>query len=512
MKALIKNKIKKNKSFIFIFSILLGVLSSFALPPYNYFIINFFVYSSLFIFCNFLNGNKKYLFIFGLLFGFGYFFSNLYWISNSLKFDDTFEFLIPVSLILIPLSLSIFFGISFLVLSFFRLNYNFSSLLYFATVISFFEYLRGTILTGFPWNLTAFSLSELTYSIQILSLIGTYSLNLLTITFFTLPSLIFFRINIKIKILLLLASFIALVTNNIYGFKRIEKFSKVEDQVLESKIVIVSPKIQLNRYFSNESPINKIDEIIKISSPEPNIKTLFIFPEGILSGIYLEDLNNFKKIFFKNFSENHKIILGINRTENFKIFNSLVLFNNKLDVLAKYDKNNLVPFGEFLPFENFLSKLGLKKITQGYNSFSDSLERKFISDGKYKFLPLICYEIIYTGKLNKKSKDFDYIVNISEDGWFGNSIGPQQHFSHSIFRAIEEGKNLYRSSNNGISAHINPVGKIEGKIKSTQSGVIEVKNVKYIKETIFSKQGNKIFFYFLLIYITFASFLKRKDL
>ena len=114
--------------------------------------------------------------------------------------------------------------------------------------------------------------------------------------------------------------------------------------------------------------------------------------------------------------------------------------------------------------------------------------------------------------MNKKSKDFDYIVNISEDGWFGNSIGPQQHFSHSIFRAIEEGKNLYRSSNNGISAHINPVGKIEDKIKSTQSGVIEVKNVKFIKETIFSQQGNKIFFYFLLIYITFASFLKRKDL
>ena len=231
-----------------------------------------------------------------------------------------------------------------------------------------------------------------------------------------------------------------------------------------------------------------------------------------MSGIYLENLNNYKKIFFKNFSKNHKIILGINRTDNFNVFNSMVLLNNQLDVLAKYDKNNLVPFGEFLPFENFLSKLGLKKITQGYKSFSGSLEREFISDGKYKFLPLICYEIIYTGKLNKNSKDFDYIVNISEDGWFGNSIGPEQHFSHSIFRAIEEGKNLYRSSNNGISAHINPVGKIEDKIKSTQSGVIEVKNVKFIKETIFSQQGNKIFFYFLLIYITFASFLKRKDL
>tara|TARA_B100001027_G_scaffold11197_1_gene6863 strand:- start:15 stop:1052 length:1038 start_codon:yes stop_codon:yes gene_type:complete len=345
-----------------------------------------------------------------------------------------------------------------------------------------------------------------------LSQIGTYTLNLLAITLFVFPSLIFFRINIKIKILLFLAIFIAVVTNNIYGFQRIEKFSHVKTQVLESKIVIVSPKIQLNRYFSNESPINKIYEIIKISRPDTNIKTLFIFPEGILSGIYLEDLNNYKKIFFKNFSKNHKIILGINRTDNFRIFNSMVLLNNRLNVLAKYDKNNLVPFGEFLPLENFFSKLGLKKITQGYNSFSDSLEREFISVGKYKFLPLICYEIIYTGNLNKQSKDFDYIINISEDGWFGSSIGPEQHFSHSIFRAIEEGKNLYRSSNNGISAHINPIGKIEEKIKSTKSGVIEVKNVKFIKETIFSKQGNKIFFYFLLIYITFASFLKRKDL
>ena len=491
---------------------MLGVISSFALPPYNHFIINFFVYSLLFLFCNFLNGNKKYLFILGLLFGFGYFFSSLYWISNSLKFEDTFKFLIPISLILIPLFLSIFYGVSFFVLSFFKLNYNFSSILYFASVISFIEYLRGTILTGFPWNLTAFSLSELTNSIQILSLIGTYSLNLLTITLFVLPSIIFFRINIKVKILLFLATFVVLVINNIYGFKRIEKFSNVKKEVLESKIVIISPKIELNRYFSDESPLNKIYEIIKISLPETNIKTLFILPEGILSGIYLEDLDNYKNIFFKNFSENHKIILGINRTENFKIFNSLVLLNNKLDVLAKYDKNNLVPFGEFLPFQNFLSKLGLKKITQGYNSFSDSLEREFIKDGKYKFLPLICYEIIYTGKLNKKFKDFDFIVNISEDGWFGDSIGPQQHFSHSIFRAIEEGKNLYRSSNNGISAHINPVGKIEDKIKSTQSGVIEVKNVKFIKKTIFSDQGNKIFFYFLLIYITFASFLRRKDL
>ena len=80
-----------------------------------------------------------------------------------------------------------------------------------------------------------------------------------------------------------------------------------------------------------------------------------------------------------------------------------------------------------------------------------------------KFLPLICYETIYSGKLTKNF-NFDYILNISEDGWFGKSIGPKQHFSHTIFRAIENGKYILRSSNNGMAAIINPLGEIEQKI------------------------------------------------
>ena len=114
--------------------------------------------------------------------------------------------------------------------------------------------------------------------------------------------------------------------------------------------------------------------------------------------------------------------------------------------------------------------------------------------------------------MNLSSKEFDYIVNISEDGWFGKSIGPNQHFSHSIFRAIEEGKNILRSSNNGISAHVTPVGTIKSRIESTESGVIEINNFKILESTLFSKHSNKIFFYLVLIYITFIVFLKRKDL
>ena len=121
-------------------------------------------------------------------------------------------------------------------------------------------------------------------------------------------------------------------------------------------------------------------------------------------------------------------------------------------------------------------------------------------DFSLKILPLICYEIIYSGKIFVNS-NFDLMINISEDGWFGSSIGPKQHFAHSIFRAVESGKYLLRSANNGIAAIVNPLGIIEQKVEYGQSGYIDFKKAKKIQPTLFSKHGNKIFIILILIYI-----------
>ena len=115
-------------------------------------------------------------------------------------------------------------------------------------------------------------------------------------------------------------------------------------------------------------------------------------------------------------------------------------------------------------------------------------------------MPLICYEIIYSGKLFTNS-NFDYIVNISEDGWFGKSIGPEQHLTHSIFRAIESGKYVLRSANNGTSAIINPLGVIEQKVDVNKSGYIDLSETRKIEPTLFAKFGNKIFGFIILLYI-----------
>ena len=182
----------------------------------------------------------------------------------------------------------------------------------------------------------------------------------------------------------------------------------------------------------------------------------------------------------------------------------MAIFNNKLDLIQSYNKVNLVPFGEFTPIESLLNLIGIKTITNDYQSFTSGKSRVVLNIKtdkiKLSLLPLICYEIIYSGKLSN-DKNFDYIINISEDGWFGNSIGPKQHFSHSIFRSIESGKYIIRSANNGISAVINPMGVIEQKVEFGLTGYVDLSERKLVKPTPFSKHGNKIFLILILIYI-----------
>jgi len=182
----------------------------------------------------------------------------------------------------------------------------------------------------------------------------------------------------------------------------------------------------------------------------------------------------------------------------------MAVFNNNLDLVSSYNKVNLVPFGEFTPFESILSLIGFKTVTNRYQSFSGGENRAPLNIKNRRIdlnlLPLICYEIIYSGKLSNDN-NFDYIINISEDGWFGNSIGPKQHFAHSIFRSIESGKYIIRSANNGISAIINPTGFIEQKVSFGSIGYVELSQIKLIKSTPFMLFGNKVFLMLILIYI-----------
>ena len=150
-----------------------------------------------------------------------------------------------------------------------------------------------------------------------------------------------------------------LIINFFYGSFILKNNEKIDETDLNFVIKIVSPKIDINRYFKDENPEKIILELIKLSQPNNLEKAVFIFPEGVFSNIYLEDLKNYSYIFSENYSDQHKIVMGINSSEEAKVFNSMVVLDKDVNILAKYNKNKLVPFGEFLPFENFFSKFGL---------------------------------------------------------------------------------------------------------------------------------------------------------
>ena len=246
-------KIIDNKFLVFIILFVLGVLSSFSLPPYNFFFINFVTFPLVFyILVISINKNLLNNFFNGWFYGFGFFSSNLYWISYSLKFDESFENLIIISIILIPSLLSIFYGLFSLSLKFFSVRMNLCSILIFSLLLSIFEYLRGILFGGFPWNLVSFSIIKMTSSLQILSLIGTYSLNLLVITFFCLPVVILFRISKQKKITILFSATLILLFNSYYGYNKIQSSEKIEKKSIFPAIKLVSPRFNIERFFVEE--------------------------------------------------------------------------------------------------------------------------------------------------------------------------------------------------------------------------------------------------------------------
>ena len=182
--------------------------------------------------------------------------------------------------------------------------------------------------------------------------------------------------------------------------------------------------------------------------------------------------------------------------------------NNSFEVIYRYDKKKLVPFGEFLPFENFLNKLNLKKITQGSGSFTKGLLQDNLIIGNLNILPLICYEIIFTELSQKSSIETNLIVNISEDAWFGSSIGPHQHFAKAIYRAIESNTFLVRSANRGISAFINNRGKVIRRLEPNETGNIEL-NIPLITYKL-KNRNDLIFFILLFTYIIIFFYIKKK--
>ncbi len=506
---------------LYLYPLILGCLTVFSFQPFNFSIINFFIFPTIFYLVVYINKKSKSIyrkkpfkinfFIFGTSFGFGFYLSGIHWITNSLTFDENFKILIPVGLIFIPLFLSLFLSLVFLTIGPF-LAFNLQSIFLFTGSLALSDYVRSKILTGFPWNLWAYSFSWNVEILQILHVVGLFAFNLIVITLFMIPSVIFFKLNLIKKFTLVSLIPLLFFILYIYGDQSVNKNQKTLRLINEKlNIKVVSPNFKLKYGLNDDEISERLKKLVRYSEPQKNLKTLFVWPEGVFSGYNFQEIQSLKNMFIQNFDKDHYILFGINRLSNKEMgtYNSLVVVNSNLEILQEYKKQKIVPFGEFLPFESLLNKLGLKKITEGHGSFLRGKKQSNLIFENLNILPLICYEVIFTNFVQQSDKSTNLIINISEDGWFGNSIGPDQHFAKAIFRAIEKNSFLVRSANKGVSAIIDNKGQLVKKLNNYETGHIEF-NVPLIESENINK-NDLIFFVLLITYIFIFIFYKIKN-
>ncbi len=518
-------KILNNRIIIlYLLPLCLGLLSVFSFQPFNFSLINFLLLPTLFLIIVHVKKRSKStyrkkpylknLFTVGFLFGFGFYLGGISWISHSLTFDDNFKIFIPFSIILIPLFLAFFNGLTTLIVGQF-ITYNLSSILIFSASFALSDYIRSKIMTGFPWNLWAYSWSWFIEVIQLLNILGLFAFNLIVITIFTIPAAFFFKSSFSKKTLILSTTFFFIISNYIFGTFSINKNKALLNYLNdENKIYVkvISPNFKLKYDLTIKEAQEKLKKLIRYSNPSQHKAKLFIWPEGVFTGFSYNQIYQFKELFRNNFRDDQYILFGINTFDEIskEYFNSIIVVNNKFEILHQYDKKKLVPFGEFLPFENFLNNFGLKKITQGHGSFSKGKTQKNIVINNSNILALICYEVIFPELIQKADNETNLIINISEDGWFGHSIGPHQHFAKAIFRSIEINSFLIRSANKGISAIISNKGTIVKKLNSSETGSIEMSIPLITLE--YKNKNDLIFFILLFTYlVVFLIFKKRNN-
>ena len=506
-------KDKKN-DLNYLYSFFFGTLLVTCFPPFNFWPLLFPSITYIFLQSYYADSTKK-AFLIGFYFGLGFFLFSLYWIFNSfLVRSGIFPYILPFCLFIFSCLLSIFIGfITFLNLKF-KTKLHIS-IIFFSIFWTLSEILKGYLFTGFPWNLIAHTFSNFDILIQVCSLIGVYGLTFIII--YVVLAISIFFMNFKEKnyssITISILIFVLVYT---YGKN---KLNDADLDYYDSHIFrVVQPnisqknKLNFDKLEENYKKLIDLSFTNKMGALNISEKLGILWPEtAILDSKHLNSYPIFNKL-KNNLKDDEYIISGIFRKEKKNNFyNSLSIINSDLSLNYVYDKIHLVPFGEYTPFSKLLKIVGLNFFGLKKGSKNQEIvQHKSLP----KFTPLICYESIFSGKFIKNNSNF--LINFTNDAWFGDTIGPHQHFINSRFRAIEEGKHMIRVANTGISASIDPYGKILESLSLNSSGYFDTKiyfkkNNNKTYKTIFAKYENNLIISLLAILFFLFSILKYRN-
>ncbi len=451
-------------------------------------------------------------FLFGFVFGMVYFFGTLYWVYHSINHFGGISFL---SSIIIVLFLSAYLS---LFPAFFSMLYSQVyrktrlPALFIAPVLWVsIEFIRSYALTGFPWSSIGYSQYRFLSLIQVSDISGVYGISFLVLAVNGfICDLLLLRKRLKEMPLFPLSYFMAgaslllvlIIASLGYGFWRLHQ----DRDGRSLTISVIQGNIEQDKKWE---PVYQ-DEVINIYSrlSEEAMKkqpSLIVWPETAVPFLFGSDMVNTERIIQFQKQTGTALLFGSvlekRRTaESTDLSNSAVLLDREGKKSYVYDKIHLVPFGEYVPLRKVL--FFIDKLVVGIGDYIPGRQYLQADTELGRFGTLICYEVIFPGLVRKFfTRGGDFMVTITNDAWFGNTAGPYQHFSMTVFRAIENRKPLARAANTGISGFIDSNGRI-----LTQSGLFERQVLTYTLKTdpsmtFYTKFGDLFSFFCMVISI-----------
>jgi apolipoprotein N-acyltransferase len=414
--------------------------------------------------------------------GFAYFLIGTWWVAEAFLVDaKTYAWMAPFAVALLPAGLGLFWGVAALAYRALAPS-GARRVLVFAALFALAEWLRGHVLTGFPWNLPGEAWKAGSAPSQAAAAIGAYGLSFVTLAIGAAPGVFGAAGSRRGKTVAVALAALALALLWAGGAARLSR-ARVADTGLVVRVV--QPNIPQAMKWTDEAFATIVRRYIDLTAlPAARRPDVVIWPEAAIPDAANRVLapQNWTAVAITGaLAPGQFLLAGLYREQGpydrLSYYNSLMALRRegaRLVLLGLYDKHRLVPFGEYLPLEGLLERLKLKALAARGDSFAAGPEPAPISPaGLPRLQPLVCYESLFPSFATGRGERPAWIVNVSNDAWFGRTSGPLQHLNLASYRAIEEGLPLVRATPTGVSAMIDPYGRPRATLGMGQAGVLD---------------------------------------
>ncbi len=418
--------------------------------------------------------------------GFGYFLLGLWWVGAAFLVEaNKFAWALPLGVVALPAGLALFWGLGF-VLARALWSGRFTRIFALAFGLGVLEWARGVVLTGFPWNDVGMALGGNLTLAQAGSLVGLHGLTFVSIVIFAMPATLWSFTKDRLDPYPLLFSLLLLGLIAVFGWTRLS--SPPSPSVPGVKLRLIQPNVSQGADFSPENKDAILARYIDLSEQDvpgrpPPETTHFIWPESAFPFILSRDAAAMTEI-AEFLGKGRILITGAARMEgtpgqNPRYYNSIQVLDNSGLISARYDKQHLVPFGEYIPLQSLLDWTGITQFVDVPGGFSSGAGRQVLNiPGLPPAIPLICYEAIFPSQAARGAGGAgsgSWLLNVTDDAWFGLTPGPYQHYAQARLRAIELGLPLVRDANSGISAVVDGLGRQLAKSSLGVEAVVDAK-------------------------------------